>query len=81
MSLLSDSDKKADYDGNKQEPAVTVTSGSGRNAVMVPASEYNVIYSNNIYRGKAMITVVGKDGGKYGDSTVCAKNTVTFIIK
>jgi methionine-rich copper-binding protein CopC len=49
------------YDGTEKKPEVTVKDGE----VVIPASEYNVLYSDNINVGTAMVTVVDKADGNY----------------
>lgn len=46
------------YDGNAQEPAVTVTNHSTNTALN--ASDYDIAYSNNKNAGTATVTVTGK---------------------
>lgn len=81
VSLSVNSDKIRKYDGTKQEPEVIVTIGSGRNAQVVPASEYEAVYSDNVYAGRAAIKVHGVKGGKFGDASVYTKNSAGFIIR
>ncbi len=51
------------YNGNKQEPAVTVKDGD---TTLTSGTDYTVAYSNNINAGKATVTVTGK--GNYKDT-------------
>ncbi len=50
-----------DYTGGKHEPAVTVKDGDAE----IPASEYTVVYTDNINAGTATVTVTDKEGGNY----------------
>ncbi|WP_037322999.1 leucine-rich repeat protein [Ruminococcus sp. NK3A76] len=45
------------YDGNAKKPTVTVKIGS----TAIPATGYNVSYSNNVNAGTAKVTVTGKN--------------------
>lgn len=49
------------YIGSAIEPAVTVADGEDE----IPASEYDVSYSNNVKAGTATVTITNKDGGNY----------------
>lgn len=78
---LSDSTKKVvEYNATAQTPAVKVTI-RGSAEPLTEGTDYQVIYSNNVYPGTATIIVKGIDGGKYGGSNVYAKNKVTFRIR
>ncbi|MBQ8559010.1 MAG: DUF4082 domain-containing protein [Tyzzerella sp.] len=59
------------YDGNAKTPTVTVKDGT----VVIPATEYEVGYSNNINRGTATVTITDKSGGNY-----VVSGTKTFTI-
>ena len=63
------------YDGTEKKPAVTVKDGDNE----IPATEYNVVYSNNINASttavKATVTITDKDGGNY-----IVNGTKTFVI-
>ena len=59
------------YDGTAKKPVVTVKVGTKT----VPASDYDVTYTNNINAGTATATVVAK---KYGDAI--GSRTVNFTI-
>ncbi len=59
------------YDGTAKEPTVTVKDGTK----VIPASEYNVEYSNNTNAGTATVTITDKDGGNY---TVSGTKTFTI---
>jgi hypothetical protein len=65
---------KAEYTGKAVEPTVTI--GKGKNAKEVPAGSYEVIYVNNVNKGKATVVVVPAAG-----STECVgSKTATFSI-
>ena len=49
------------YTGSGLEPAVTLKDG----AVVIPAEEYTVAYSNNTNAGVGQVTITNKDGGNY----------------
>ena len=50
------------YNGSAQIPTtVTVKDGT----TVIPSSEYNVVYSNNINAGTATVTITDKDAGNY----------------
>ena len=49
------------YTGDALEPAVTLKDG----AVVIPAEEYTVAYSNNTNAGVGQVTITNKDGGNY----------------
>ena len=49
------------YDGTAKQPTVTVKDGT----TTIPASEYNVEYSNNTNAGTATVTITDKTGGNY----------------
>ncbi|GEM_PF-7016127 len=49
------------YDGTAKQPTVTVKDGT----TTIPASEYNVEYSNNTNAGTAKVTITDKTGGNY----------------
>lgn len=54
-----------DYDGKPKEPDVVVKDGN----VVIPASEYDVSYSNNVQIGtNATVTITAKTGGNYNVS-------------
>ena len=59
------------YDGTAKEPTVTVKDGT----TVIPASEYNVEYSNNTNAGTATVTITDKTGGNY---TVSGTKTFTI---
>ena len=46
-----------EYDGNAKKPTVTVKIGS----IAIPATGYDVSYSNNVNAGTAKVTVTGKN--------------------
>lgn len=62
------------YDGNAKEPTVTVQDGGTE----IPASEYTVVYSNNINAGEhtAAVTVMAKADGNYRFDSVTAHFTI-----
>ena len=49
------------YNGTAKKPAVTVKNGN----TTIPATEYNVSYSNNTNAGTATVTITDKAGGNY----------------
>ena len=49
------------YDGTAKQPTVTVKDGT----TTIPASEYNIEYSNNTNAGTATVTITDKTGGNY----------------
>ena len=49
------------YDGTEKKPTVTAKDGE----TVIPASEYNVGYSNNTNVGTANVTITDKEGGNY----------------
>lgn len=49
------------YDGTAKKPNVTVKNGN----TTIPATEYNVLYSNNTNAGTATVTITDKAGGNY----------------
>ncbi len=49
------------YDGTAKQPTVTVKDGT----ITIPASEYNIEYSNNTNAGTATVTITDKTGGNY----------------
>lgn len=49
------------YDGTAKTPAVIVKDGD----TVIPATEYEVNYTNNINRGIASVSIVDKIGGEY----------------
>lgn len=49
------------YDGTEKRPAVTVKYGD----TVIPQSEYDVSYSDNIAAGTAKVTITDKEGGIY----------------
>jgi hypothetical protein len=49
------------YDGTEKTPSVTVKNGES----IIPESEYQVTYTNNIDAGTAKVIVTNKDGGNY----------------
>ena len=49
------------YNGQEQNPDVTVKDGEN----IIPSTEYEVSYSNNIYVGTATVTVKNTEGGNY----------------
>ena len=59
------------YDGTAKKPTVTIKDGQ----TVIPASEYNISYSNNINVGIATVTITDKEGGNYNVS-----GSTTFII-
>ncbi len=62
-----------DYDGTAKKPDVVVKDGS----TVIPASEYDVSYSNNVQIGtNATVTITAKTGGNYNVS-----GSKTFTIK
>ena len=60
------------YDGKEKKPLVSVKVGY----MIVPASNYNVVYSNNTNTGTAAVTVTAK---KYGNAI--GSNSAYFTIK
>lgn len=60
------------YDGKEKKPLVSVKVGY----MVVPASNYNVVYSNNTNTGTAAVTVTAK---KYGNAI--GSNSAYFTIK
>ena len=52
---------KVTYNGSEHKPTVTVKVGE----TVVPASEYDVSYSDNTNAGTAKVTVTDKTGGNY----------------
>ena len=60
------------YDGKEKKPLVSVKVGY----MVVPASNYNVVYSNNTNTGTAAVTVTAN---KYGNAI--GSNSVYFTIK
>ncbi len=62
-----------DYDGTPKKPDVVVKDGS----TVIPASEYDVSYSNNVQIGtNATVTITAKTGGNY-----VVNGSKTFTIK
>ena len=61
------------YDGTAKQPAVTVRIGG----VIISASEYTVVYSDNINVGTATVTVKDAAGGNYTFTDVTATFTIT----
>ena len=62
-----------DYDGKPKKPNVVVKDGS----TVIPASEYDVSYSNNVQIGtNATVTITAKTGGNY-----VVNGSKTFTIK
>ena len=62
-----------DYDGTAKKPDVVVKDGT----TVIPASEYDVSYSNNVQIGtNATVTITAKTGGNYNVS-----GSRTFTIK
>ena len=59
------------YDGSAKQPTVTVKDGT----TTIPASEYNIEYSNNTNAGTATVTITDKTGGNY---TVSGTKTFTI---
>ncbi len=60
------------YDGNAKQPTVSsVKDGT----TTIPASEYNISYSNNTNAGTATVTISDKTGGNY---TVSGTKTFTI---
>ncbi len=53
--------ESVDYDGTEKTPEVKVYDGD----TLIPDTEYEVVYSNNIEAGTAAATVIDKDGGNY----------------
>lgn len=64
--------------GERIEPEIKVTLGSGRNAVEIDASEYRVDYTNNVLKGTGKIVVSGLGDGK--SETAIGTKTKTFTI-
>ena len=62
------------YDGSAKQPTVTVKDGT----TTIPASEYNIDYSNNTNAGTATVTITDKTGGNY---TVSGTKTFTITAK
>ena len=60
------------YDGTDKKPSVIIKDGTAT----VPASEYEVSYSNNKNVGDATVTITSNEGGNYDVS-----GTVTFEIR
>ena len=69
ISSASVTASACNYNGNAQQPAVTVTLGGTK----LSASDYSVAYSNNVNAGTATVTVTGK-----GSYTGTAKGTFTI---
>lgn len=61
------------YNGTEIRPQVTVKNGD----VVVPESQYEVTYANNINAGTATVTVKAKESGSYAFEDL----TATFVIK
>lgn len=53
--------ERFNYDGTEKRPAVTVKYGD----TVIPQSEYDVSYSDNIAAGTAKVTITNKEGGIY----------------
>ncbi len=49
------------YDGTEKKPTVVIKDGDE----VIPASEYTVVYTDNINAGTATVTVTDKEGGNY----------------
>ena len=68
------------YNGKAHTPVVTVKDGE----TVIPSSEYEVAYSNNVNAGTATITITDKSGGNYkvsGTKTFeIAKATITIKV-
>ena len=69
------------YDGTSKKPIITVKKGTTQS--LVNGTDYTVTYSNNINKGTATVTVIGK--GKYNGSikksfVIAAKNISGFLV-
>ena len=70
------------YDGTAQTPSVTVKKGN----IVIPDSEYNVIYTDNINAGTATITISDNEEGNYiiaeakTNFAIAQKQLDTFLI-
>ena len=62
-----------EYDGAEKRPTVTVKDGS----VVIPVSEYDVSYSDNVKGPTATVTISDIEGGNY----VLGTKTATFTIQ
>ncbi len=60
------------YDGNAKEPRPVVKDGS----TVISADEYNIVYSDNIDAGTAVVNITDKPGGNY-----TVTGSATFVIK
>ena len=49
------------YNGSEQRPAVKAYDGN----ILIPESEYEVIYTDNVNAGTAKVTLKDRDGGNY----------------
>ena len=56
--VVTPSQTSYEYDGTAKEPAVTVMTGDE----IIPASEYDVVYSDNVNAGTGKVTVTSKAG-------------------
>lgn len=75
---------KVEYTGEELTPNVIVTIGSGKNAQVVPATEYTVSYAGNVNKGKATVMITGTGTGNYAGSktatfSVVSKNVVKLF--
>lgn len=61
------------YSGAAQKPDVTVKDGS----TVIPASEYEVAYNENVNAGTASVTVTDKSGGNYSLATAAQTFTIS----
>ena len=58
--------EKVTYNGSEHKPTVTVNVGG----TIVPATEYDVSYSNNTNAGTAKVTITDKTGGNYSFNSI-----------
>ena len=72
---------KAEYTGEEIEPKVIVTIGSGKNAVVVPESEYTLSYIGNVNKGKGTVMVTGTGATNYAGSKTATFSIVSRNVK
>jgi hypothetical protein len=66
---------KAEYTGKKVEPTVVVKDGKGSDAKEISAASYEVVYVNNVNKGKATVVIKPAENSKCVGS-----KTATFSI-
>ena len=90
VTVTGDAGKgKATYTGEALTPAVTVTIGSGKNAVTLKEHQhYEVSYTGNIYKGKGTVVInavagnaEGYAGGKTASFSIISKSLKDLLTK